>query len=492
MTRPTDEAVRSWWAEVSTAALFGTGRRPLPPVPPGMPSRPAATPEIALLDAAALGAALTRAGRHPEAGTVDGPGDRTTPADPDRRTEPNPRARQLLELIISQSPAGPRLQRRLLQHWLTAAAASDHRIPHRWLPTVIELARRDTALQPLVKITADARGRWLGGLQPEWGWLLQDPDAPIDPQQWARQSTAERVQAVRRLRERDPAAVRDLIACTLPTDGAQDRATLLNCLRINLGPDDESLLEQGLDDRSMLVRATAARLLDGLPGSARAQRMAERLTPLLAEPGASDQRLIIDLPTTPTDVGVRDGLGRPPTRRSERGYWLERLAAGAPLTVWTTVTGRDPAHSWAMITDDDARHGIVAAVLARNDRRWARAIAPQADIPELYRLLPLKEWDPLAAAAVARLTTGAKVRTMIESAPAPWGPDFSRAAIDTVTRLKGRLSELLDPMAHGLHPAALGRLTELATGAGDFAAREAAGRLTQYLTLTTEITEALR
>lgn len=488
--RPTEDAVRSWWTEVTTVALFGTGRRQPPPTPPGVPSRPEATPEITLLDAAALGGALTGAGGGST--VVDATDDSPAPAEPDRWAEPTARARQLLELIMSQSPAGPRLQRPLLRQWLLAAADAGRRIPHRWLPTVIELARRDTGLRPLVRVTADARGRWLAGLQPEWSWLLHDPDAPVDPIEWVRQSTGVRVHTVRRLRESDPAAARDLIASTLPTDGAQDRDTLLNCLLINLGPDDESLLEQGLDDRSMIVRATAARLLDGLPSSARALRMADRLAPLLSLDGRSEKKLIIALPTTPSDAAVRDGLGRPPTRRSERGYWLERLAAGAPLSVWTDTTGQEPARSWPLITDDDARRGVLHAVLARHDHQWARSIAPQGDLPELYRLLPVTEWDPLAAAAVSRSTTWAKVRTMIESAPAPWGPDFSRAAVDAVTRLKGRLSELIEPMALGLHPTAVTPLTELATGAGDFAAREAASQLTQYLTLTTEIAEALR
>ena len=58
----------TWWRDVGNAALLGTARRPVPPLPDfgpaGVRARPEGSPrEESLLDAAALGGAALRAGR---------------------------------------------------------------------------------------------------------------------------------------------------------------------------------------------------------------------------------------------------------------------------------------------------------------------------------------------------------------------------------------------------------------------------------------------
>ena len=56
--------VDEWWGQLRAAALVGTARRDVPPLPAlGFLPRDGATREEALLDAAALGDAVRRAGR---------------------------------------------------------------------------------------------------------------------------------------------------------------------------------------------------------------------------------------------------------------------------------------------------------------------------------------------------------------------------------------------------------------------------------------------
>ena len=59
------------------------------------------------------------------------------------------------------------------------------------------------------------------------------------------------------------------------------------------------------------MREEACRLLDRLPGSARAARMADRLRPLLTTHGTLRKHLEVGLPDDPDDAAVRDGLGDP-------------------------------------------------------------------------------------------------------------------------------------------------------------------------------------
>lgn len=482
-----------WWSAVSRTALFGTARRDPPDPPASLPLRQVgASAETALLDAAAVGGALVRAGSWPSVGTVRD----LEPAGPDLLREPPARAVQLLDLIITQSPAGRQLQRPLLARWLESAAASGCRAPRRHLPALLDLATADQQLRTPVAAIADTRGRWMAGLRSEWTWLATGEDDHVEPDEWLRRPTAERAVIVRRIRLTDPAVGRELIASALPTDAAGDRVTLIESLRVGLGPGDEPLLESALDDRSGQVRQVAWKLLDCLPGSARAARMADRLRWLITVRGLINKTLSVRLPDPPDDAAVRDGLGRPTVRRSERGYWLEQLAAGAPLTVWTDATGKDPDRTLSMINDDDALAGIRRAVLARSDTNWARPLARRLDSPGLLSLLPADERDAMAAERLRRqidlgqIDVG-RMAAMINSLPAPWGPKFSRAVIDASERTdSAALAPMITTLAYGLHPSVLPRLREFADARRGHSEAETARNLLQYLTLTYVIPEA--
>lgn len=483
-----ETGLAEWWSAVSRAALFGTARRTPPDPPADLPlQRVDGTPETALLDAAAIGGALVRAGSWPLVGAVRD----LEPAGPDELKEPPARATQLLDLIITQSPAGRQLQKPLLARWLQAAATTGCHAPRRRLPVLLDLATGDEQFQRPVAAIADARGRWMAGLRSDWAWLATAGNDHLEPNQWLHLPTLERAVIVRRLRSTDPAAGRELVVRALPTDAAADRATLIECLRVGLGPADEAVLESALDDRSHQVRQVAANLLDRLPGSARATRMAARLQKLITVRGLINKTLTVRLPDPPDDAGVRDGLGRPAMRRSERGYWLEQLASGAPLTVWTDATGKDPDRTLSMINDDDALAGIRRAVLAQSDATWARSLTRRLDSPDLLVLLPDTERDALAAERIQDQTDFGRVTAMINALPTPWGPSFSQAVIDAADRTAGAaLAPMITTLAYGLHPSVLPRLREFADVRRGHTEAETARNLVQYLTLTDVIPEA--
>jgi hypothetical protein len=482
-----------WWTDLSAAALVGTSRRHVPTLPAALGTgRVDAAREVALLDAAALGSALRRAGvrtREPE------PAD---PAQDDAGTLPPDRAIHLLELLLHQSPVGPTLMPALVQLWLEAAGEGGHRAPHHLLPELLELATRQERLRSGVRRVADARGAWLARANPEWRWATGAATpataVEVDAEDWARLPTDRRVAEVERLRATDPAAARALVESTWSTDAAGDRAGLLTALRPGLEPDDEPLLEQALDDRSQKVRDVAVPLLDALPGSARAARMAERLRPLLQAKGVLRKTLEVELPEDPDAAGVRDGLTRPKRIGSVRGWWLQRLAAGAPLEVWTDVTGADPEATWRMLTERDAKVGIVEAVLARGDAAWADALVADVWHPGLLALLST---DRLEAAATRQLGVAATTEQLIavvSAVPGPWGPTFSRAvlkrlAADQDPMVMVLVSRLTAQLAAGLDPSVRPALEKWMAGLLP-GPRERVARISQYLALVPEIPEA--
>jgi hypothetical protein len=479
-----------WWDDLSAAALVGTSRRQVPTLPAALgQGRVDAAREVALLDAAALGSAVRRAGVRTCA---------PEPADAapdDARTAAPPRAVQLLELVLHQSPVGPTLLPELARVWLDAAQASDHRAPHHLLPELLELATEHEGLQAGVRRVGDARGAWLARANPDWRWAAAEvapPVAEVHAEGWARRPTEQRVAELLRLRAANPDVGRGLVESTWSTDGAEDRASLLSALRTGLGPGDERLLEGALADRSQKVREVAVHLLDALPASARARRMAERLRPLLELKGMLRKTLEVELPLEPDEAGVRDGLTRPKRIGSVRGWWLQRTAAGAPLEVWTDATRADPATTWRMLAQPDAKVGIIEAILARGDSAWAAAVVGDVWHPGLLALVPPERLDGSAARQLASATTAEQLISVVAAVPVPWGPAFSRAVLKRITAEKDPsllVAQLSMRLATGLDPVARPALdTWAATLEGG--ARERVARISQYLALVTEIPEA--
>jgi hypothetical protein len=261
---------------------------------------------------------------------------------------------------------------------------------------------------------------------------------------------------------------------------------------VGLSLDDEPLLERALDDRSAGVRRAACRLLDGLPGSARAARMGGLLAPLLSTTGVLHRQVHVELPVTPTAVGVRDGLGSAPPGRSERALWLQRIAAGAPFETWTLVTGLDPSAVAATLEEDSALAGLRAAAVARRDATWARALLDRGWDPGLVRCLPVEEVMDRVLGRVRSVTTAPELVSALRLAPSPWSRELSAAAVDqlaAVPRAPHQLAELVGLLADGLHAGmapAVARLAATGSGGPD----DAIVQLARYLSFVPTLPEA--
>ncbi|MEI7058111.1 DUF5691 domain-containing protein [Nocardioides sp. CCNWLW239] len=487
--------IEEWWDAVAATAVLGSARRGAPPAPETvpMPDRRGASAQTALLDAAALGGAMVRSGRPLRTGSAP------AAAQTDRLPVAPAGGIQLLELVLNQTPGGADLRGDLLGHWLACANAAGYRVPHRLLPRLLDQALTRPELHRDALTAADARGAWLVANRRRWRPMIASAqaarasEASLDDAAWAHEPTAARAEMLTRLRAVNPAAARERLESVWASEKAADRATLIRTLRTGLSLEDEQFLERALDDRAADVRLSARHLLDALPASARGQRLAALLGPLISRTGIVRKTLHIEPPTEADAAATRDGLDKAPKGRSQRGHWLRQLAAGAPLEVWTDAAGRDPDATWAMITDPDARAGIISAVIARRDPAWARALVDDVHRGELLEIVPSADREAivlrqiLTGAGSGTGSDGATISARLGTVPGPWSLDFSRTILDLLSSRERELTRSVAILAARMPPEIVPDLHRLP----DSLAKQR-NQLIQHLSLVHAITEAFQ
>ncbi|MDF8264864.1 DUF5691 domain-containing protein [Luteipulveratus flavus] len=450
----------AWLADLRATALIGSGRRDPgdPPAVVGV-ARPGvdASREERLLDGAALADVLGRAGaRLPAAAPL------IDPAAAETRAVVSPAAARLLLLLLTQPPVSKVARDDLLVQWLGHADAAEQRVPPLLLPPLLTHAVEHREVAVALGGTPGERGRWLAGLNPEWSSLAVRPaiaaavpdtaeTGPADDwtATWPQLPTAEAVAVFERARDARPYAARALLQEQWDSLPARTRAECVRRLTVAVTSADEPLLERALDDRSKTVRESAYAVLDLLPTSARGQRMAARLRDLLRTHGAVRRSLEVDVPDDPDAAGERDGL----VRRSGDGVqprtrWLESIIRGAPLSVWTDVTGRSATATLRMLNDQSALNALCATVLARADAGWASALlASGVDRPGIVALLPDDERRSVLTARLGAKTVPHEVRELLAREPRPWDDGLARAVLRALTR-----STTGEPFAYTVGP----------------------------------------
>ncbi len=432
-------AVDQWMADVATCALVGSARREPPAVPPelGLGAREESA-EHRLLAGAAVADALTRGGT-----PLPPPSAAELVAASEVRAAASDRAAQLLTLLLTQSPVSRAARDELVVEWLRLADEAGRRVPWPLLPALLDFAATRRRVVEALGGALGQRGRWLAGLNDAWAGLVDgaqaDPDGDAAPGQvaadwreaWPTMSSAEAAPAFALGRRTDAAAARELLEEQWSTASAKVRADAVRALGPGLSTADEPLLERALDDRAKSVREAAAAMLDRLPTSARADRMAERLRRLVHVKGALVRHLEVDVPDAPDEAAVRDGLTAPAKgTQPPPTTWLSQIVRGAPLSTWTDITGRGPAATLKMLRDADVLAQITEAVLDRRDTGWAVACVDHGVTDQrLLWLLPEERRARLLADWVERPTRGRDVRGLLTEAPRPWPDDLGRAVL---------------------------------------------------------------
>lgn len=480
----------SWLADLRTSALVGTARHAVPPPPAHLNFCPPTgqSPEESLLDQAALADVATRAAR---LATKIDPGNLPHPAPPDAVPEAESDAAQLLELLLAQPPVGLELRTQLVAEWLQLAVASGRRVPHRLLPALLSLADSKPLVAEHLHPAIGTRGNWLQELISNGA---ADPETAAD---WVELKSADATLELERLRNSDPAAARELLGTHWDALGAKERAAHLAVFATNLEPADENMLERALDDKAKSVREVASGLLDRLPGSARADRMAARLKPLLRVKGFLNKTFEIDMPPEPDAAALRDGIAPAPHNgEPDRLARLDTIIRGAPLDVWTKVAGRSPAETVALLAGETrVINAIVTVAALRADLDWVRALLRVRPGVQLLNCLPPDERErSLLEHIRGGVAQPLMLVPLLRDIPRPWGSPLADQVLELISAKNGgQLATLVAsflPMA--LPPDAADRCQRLESADDDASRRRVFRDVVQYQSFRQSLTEAFR
>jgi hypothetical protein len=265
----------------------------------------------------------------------------------------------------------------LIPEWLGLLAASGRRVPDEALVDVLDLGRRQDDLRPFLRPVLGSRGRWLAARNPDaWGYVGGEADRADPETVWQIGTKAERLVALRSLRQSDPQKARSLVASTWASDPADDRAAIVEAFGDGLGMADEPFLEAALDDRAKAVRRAAADLLPRLSGSRLALRMAERARACLRWDGKAPG---VEPPKGCDPAMIRDGVEpKPPPDTGERAWWLRQVVAAAPLSAWSPPDFPPPDRVveslWSSEWIDDLWTSWARAAARERDETWADAL----------------------------------------------------------------------------------------------------------------------
>lgn len=229
----------------------------------------------------------------------------------------------------------------LLKEWVALATSRKRRVPHKCLVGLLNRAKKSGDLRPQVFEVIDNRGRWLAKLNSDWNYVFQGMPSDVDgldERVWLEGSFEERLQYLRTLRRADLGRVLHLLKEGLAGENAKTRAAFIRVLDEGLSKADHDFLESALDDGSIEVRRTVARMLCKIPGSDLSKRMAERLQPLVkvvSKRFLGRKTLRIEPPEELDDAMKRDGLSEKTSSGMGRRAWLLfQICAHTPLVWW--------------------------------------------------------------------------------------------------------------------------------------------------------------
>lgn len=368
--------VSSMWQEIVTAALLGSQRQPLTlhnssdPLGELLSHLSVLGEEQKLLGAAAVVSLYRRAGMLPAS-------DAQITTEP-CRTEESARCSQRAASHLALMLKGQ--YKEAMPEYLKATAAARKRVSEEFLPALLEFGRGVRAdLREIILPVLGRRGAWLAAQNADWAYAIESENESV----WETGSLVARIAFLGKLRKREPAKAREMLASTWNAEAPKDRAAFLEILSSGLSATDEPFLETVLADRRREVRRQAAELLARLPESLLSRRMIERLRPLVSLKRSLIGRssIEVNLPAACDESMLRDGIQpKPPTNEmGEKAWWLCEMISILDPSFWCEEFNKPPAEIIQVALKSEWSEALLAgwvnAAKLHSDWKWVKALA---------------------------------------------------------------------------------------------------------------------
>ncbi|NJO26221.1 MAG: hypothetical protein HC874_00820 [Richelia sp. SL_2_1] len=224
-----------------------------------------------------------------------------------------------------------------LPEWLQLLAANKKVVSPKYLPDLLTKGIIQHHWRKYILPVLGKRGIWLAAQNPEWSYAVSENKDQI----WKNGSLKARKNLLKELRQSEPEKGLKQLQHIWSKEKAQERASLLETLEVGLSIEDETFLEDALDDKSKLVRDAAARLLLQIPESKLVKRMIERVRPLLT---FENNKIEVILPSKCTLEMIKDGIDESKyiPALGEKASLLLQMLACVPPNIWSDTWKKTP------------------------------------------------------------------------------------------------------------------------------------------------------
>jgi hypothetical protein len=160
-----------------------------------------------------------------------------------------------------------------LKLWLRLCASKELCVAPELIPELLDIALRKKEFRRLILEVCGKRGEWLCKLNPQWKFSSTSIDSAVI---WETGNPEERKEVLRDLRATHPEEALELLKKTWPSEGANEKLTYLEILRMNLSSVDLSWLES-LKEKGQKVNAAILDLIKSIPSSSLVQEYSSLL-----------------------------------------------------------------------------------------------------------------------------------------------------------------------------------------------------------------------
>lgn len=227
----------------------------------------------------------------------------------------------------------------LLYYWLLQCLKKNQLVQPEYIPALLEVARKNKTLAPLITECNGKRGLWMQQFNPQWNLK----ETVLFKEVFETGKLDERKTALIQWREQSPQEARQVLTQVWKQEQAAVKAELLDALEINLGKEDEPFLQEAWKEKSVKVKEVALKLLKQIPDSFIVNEVTEFVKPLVTYKKTSGMLGLLSKETVELNLQFElpehfkaYGISHLDANKiySEKEFTLSQLLSFVPPAVW--------------------------------------------------------------------------------------------------------------------------------------------------------------